>query len=163
TRGRVLGVDNSPEFIAYASAQYPSAKFPSLSFAEMSAERLTCVYQFDVIFSNAALHWVRDHRAFLQGVSWLLSPAGRLVISCAGAGIASDIIATLNVLTASPRWKRCFEDFTFPYAFYAPAEYAIWLREAGLQPTRCELVDKDMTHEGADGLAGWFRTTWMPY
>ena len=26
-----------------------------------------------------------------------------------------------------------------------------------------ELIPKDMVHDGAKGLAGWIRTTWMPY
>jgi trans-aconitate methyltransferase len=26
-----------------------------------------------------------------------------------------------------------------------------------------ELIDKDMPHNGKDGLAGWIKTTWLPY
>jgi trans-aconitate methyltransferase len=26
-----------------------------------------------------------------------------------------------------------------------------------------ELIGKDMTQKGVEGLAGWFRTTWLPY
>lgn len=28
---------------------------------------------------------------------------------------------------------------------------------------RVELVPKNMTHEGREGLAGWLRTMWMPF
>ncbi len=38
-----------------------------------------------------------------------------------------------------------------------PEDYA---KNSGAQ---LELVEKDMTHQGAEGLAGWLRTTWMPY
>ncbi len=31
------------------------------------------------------------------------------------------------------------------------------------QPVWCELVAKDMMHDGPGGLAGWIRTTWLPY
>jgi len=32
-----------------------------------------------------------------------------------------------------------------------------------LKAGRIELIPKDMTHKGKEGLAGWFRTTWLPY
>jgi len=28
---------------------------------------------------------------------------------------------------------------------------------------RVELVPKDMVHQGREGLAGWIRTTWLPF
>jgi trans-aconitate methyltransferase len=35
--------------------------------------------------------------------------------------------------------------------------------ESGLEPVRVELIPKDMEHDGESGLAGWIRTTWMPF
>ncbi len=60
-------------------------------------------------------------------------------------------------------WRDFFRDFQFHYHFHADEEYAEWLREAGFQIARIALVDKDMVHDGPDGLAGWVRTTWHPY
>lgn len=34
---------------------------------------------------------------------------------------------------------------------------------AGFEPERVELIPKDMEHDGESGLAGWIRTTWMPF
>jgi trans-aconitate methyltransferase len=39
--GHVLGVDSSPEFIAYASLHYPKALFPSLQFEVSGANTVT--------------------------------------------------------------------------------------------------------------------------
>ncbi|HEV2913737.1 MAG TPA: hypothetical protein VGX92_10705 [Pyrinomonadaceae bacterium] len=63
----------------------------------------------------------------------------------------------------SERWGRLFNDFSFPYGFYGVDEYKIWLHEAGLRPLRVELIPKDMTHDGAEGLARWIGSTWLPY
>jgi trans-aconitate methyltransferase len=129
----------------------------------MDARALGFERQFDLIFSNATLHWVDDHRAFLQGAAKLLRPGGRLVLSCGGAGNASGVIAVLERLLLSGVWSRYFVGFAFPYHFYSSDDYSVWLPEAGLVPVRCALVEKDMVHDSADGLAGWIRTTWMPY
>jgi trans-aconitate methyltransferase len=162
-RGYVLGVDSSPEFIAHASVHYPKALFSSLQFEVMDARSLNTNRRFDLVFSNAAMHWVDDHPAFLRGAAKHLCIEGRLVLSCGGAGNASGIIAALEKVTSSSAWQRYFHGFHFPYYFYSPSDYSVWLPEANLTPVRCELVEKDMIHDSPEGLAGWFRTTWLPY
>jgi len=161
--GFVLGVDNCAAFVDYAQRHYPPARYPHLRFELMDARQLQCDRQFHLIFSNATLHWVDDHPAFLAGCARLLVPGGRLVISCGGAGNAADVVAVMERLIRAPRWAACFAGFTFPYFFYSAHDYVRWLPEAGLFADRAELVEKDMTHAGRDGLAGWIRTTWMPY
>jgi trans-aconitate methyltransferase len=45
----------------------------------------------------------------------------------------------------------------------AVAVYRPLVDAAGLEVTRLDLVQKDVAHDGQAGLAGWVRTTWMPY
>jgi trans-aconitate methyltransferase len=80
-----------------------------------------------------------------------------------GAGNAAGIVAAMNRVTSSAAWASHFTDMSFPYGFYGPEEYRQWLIEAGLDPVRVELVEKDMSYADAAGLAAWIRTTWMPY
>ena len=77
--GFVLGVDSSAEFIAYAAQHYPRSA--QLHFEQMDARALHIDRKFDLIFSNASLHWVDDHRAFLRGAAAHLHPNGRLILS----------------------------------------------------------------------------------
>src|SRR5436190_1736203 len=50
----VLGIDRSPAMTAQARAN-----FPHLRFETLDASTLTFHQQFDAVFSNAVLHWVR--------------------------------------------------------------------------------------------------------
>lgn len=161
--GFVLGIDNSEDFIEYARSHYPPEQFPNLRFEVMDARRLACERHFDVIFSNAVLHWVDDHPAFLVGCARLLNPGGRLVVSCGGTGNASEITTVLDRLMQAPRWKPYFDDFAFPYYFYAPSDYEPWLTQAGFKVDRLELVEKDMIQPDPRALAGWIRTTWLRF
>jgi trans-aconitate methyltransferase len=162
-QGFVLGVDASAAFIEYARSHYSSGMYPHLLFEEMDAQRLEYPRKFDIIFSNAALHWARDHRAFLAGCAKLLKPGGRLIISCGGRGNAADIQTAIDRVIGRGEWAGYFEGFEYPYFFYGPDDYEVWLPEAGLNASRLALVEKDMIHAGDDGLAGWLRTTWLPY
>jgi trans-aconitate 2-methyltransferase len=163
SHGRVLGVDSSPEMIAYAQRTYTTEKFPNLSFACVDARALDFDRNFDLIFSNATLHWVDDHQAFLRGANRALETGGRLIISCGGQGNAADILQVFSEIVVQEAWKDYFDDFHNPYFFHSDRDYAPWLESLSFEVERLELVPKDMSHLGGEGLAGWIRTTWMPF
>ena len=161
--GRAVGVDSSEKMINLAKTTFPRKDCPNLSFQVMDARKLTFQGEFDVAFSNAALHWVVDQKAVLCGVQGSLKPGGRLLLQMAGKGNAEDVLCIIEELRAMEPWKRFFSGMTFPYGFYDPEQYRVFLRQAGLVPVRVELFPKDMTHNSAEGLAGWVRTTWLPF
>lgn len=161
--GSVVGVDKSEDMIGFARAAFPPDSCPNLSFAVMDASALAFDAEYDVVFSNATLHWVVDHGPVLQGVSRALKPGGRCLLQMGGRGNADSIIKTLTSGPVFERWGGCFANMEFPYGFYAPEDYSPWLENAGLRPLRLELIPRDMAQPGADGLAAWIRTTWMPY
>ncbi len=161
--GHVIGIDSSSEMIAFARKSFPPASYPNLSWEVMDAAELAFDAEFDVAFSNAVLHWVPDQAAVLRGVEKGLRGGGRLLFQMGGRGNAAEVVRVLASLIAREDWGRFFSDFYLPYTFCGPEEYERWLREAGLQPVRVELVLKDMVHDGPRGLAAWIRTTWLPF
>jgi trans-aconitate methyltransferase len=162
-RGSVVGIDSAQEMIEHAKQTYPKETCPNMRFQIRDALNLNFDNAFDVIFSNATLHWVQDHLRVLQGVGKGLKKDGKLLFQMGGKGNAQDIINTVNDVIEKNKWKIYFEDFSFPYTFCSPEEYGRWLRGVGFHPKRIELIPKDMTQKGKDGLAGWIRTTWLPY
>lgn len=161
--GFVLGVDSSEDMIASAKKRFPPERCPNLSFQTADARRLPFEARFDVIFSNAALHWVRNHAPVLAGIEKSLRPGGRILLQMGGKGNAALILSVLDVLCTQEAWRPFFDGFEFPYGFHEPETYTKWLREAMLKPVRVVLIEKDMAHADRDGMAGWIRTTWLPY
>ncbi len=163
--GGVLGVDSSPEMIALACDRYPPGRSGNLRFAVMDARRLGLRASFDVVFSNAALHWVIDHRPVLAGIHAALRPGGRVLIQMGGRGNAADVVAVIGEIMATAQWCSFFKDFSFPYGFYGPGEYRPWLAAAGfdVRSIRLTLTPRDMMHEDVEKFKGWIRTTWLPY
>ncbi len=161
--GEVLGVDSSEAMLNLARQEFPWAKHPNLSFQQRDARELACEAEFDVVFSNAALHWLQDHRPVLIGISRALKLEGRILMQMAGKGNAASFLAVLDELLVAEEWQQYFADFTFPYGFHEPEAYKKWLKEVGLHPVRVELIAKDMSYPDRAGLEGWVRTTWLPY
>lgn len=162
-QGHVLGIDNSESMIALARQRLSETTGRNVSFRLMDATSLTFKNRFDIVFSNAALHWIKNHLPVLEGIKKSLRDSGRLLIQMGGKGNADDLIQVLENALQSERWQAYFQDFTFPYGFYGPEEYEQWLKQVGFRPQRLEFVHKIMKQKGIEGLAGWIRTTWLPY
>lgn len=160
--GSVLGVDNSSEMIHFARAHFPLHCYPNLFFAIIDARALPFSNAFDVVFSNAALHWVKDHLSVLFGIKRSLKLGGRMLLQMGGRGNARTVVETIEEIILQKKWACYFKNFVFPWVFYGE-EYGLWLKQVGLKPKRIELLPKEMIHKGIDALSGWIRTTWFPY
>ena len=119
--GFVLGGDYSEAMIALAKSEHEE-KFDNLSFQILDARKLDFVEEFDVVFSNAALHWVIDHKPVIEGIYKSLKTDGRILLQMGGQGNAADVIAVINEIIRQD-WQEEFRDFEFPYGFYGVEEY----------------------------------------
>jgi len=162
-RGSATGVDASRQMIEFARKTFPPAEISNLKFQIMDARRIKFDRQFDLIFSNAALHWFDNHPAFLRGAAFVLKPGGRLVVSCGGKGNAQDVFVAARPEMRLRPWRRFFRKMPRPYFFYAPEDYEKWLPRFGFKIQGVRLVPKDAAYDGRDGFAAWVRTTWLPY
>jgi trans-aconitate methyltransferase len=157
-RGRVVGLDSSPEMIEFARRSFPKLHCQLGDAREMGFHE-----EFDWVISFASLHWVIDHHPVLAGIRRALRPGGRVLLQFGGKGNADAVVQAMSEVIARPRWAEYFTGFEFPWGFYSPEGYEPWLRQAGLLPKRLALIPKDMTQEGPQGLKDWLRSTWMPY
>ena len=162
-RGSVVGVDASAEMIGFARKTFPSSKISNLKFLITDARKINFKTKFDLVFSNAALHWVDDHEAILRGAASVLKTGGRLAISCGGKGNAHDVFLALRPEIRLIQWCKFFRKMPLPYFFYAPGDYEKWLPKFGFKINALKLAPKDVTYAGAEGLATWLRTTWLPF
>ena len=162
-RGLAIGVDASAEMIAFARKMFPQRRHANLEFRVMDARRIRFDRKFDLVFSNAALHWVDDHAAFLRGAAAALRPGGRLLVSCGGRGNAHDVFVALRPEMRLKRWRDFFRRLNPPYFFHSPSEYERWLPQFGFKVNGVRLAPKDAGYAGSAGFAAWLRTTWLPY
>ena len=106
----LTGVDSSPEMLAKAAEALPDVRFEQIDMADWRPATAA-----DVIYSNAALHWLDDHAALFPRLLGMLAPGGVLavqmprnhgapshteMVAAAGAGPWADTLRPL--LRASP-------------------------------------------------------------
>src|SRR5690348_4805137 len=69
-----LGLDSSPSMLERATAFTTSG----LTFVQSEIESLSWGDSYDLVFSNAALHWVPDNPAVLAHIAKVLAPEGQI-------------------------------------------------------------------------------------
>jgi len=136
-----FGIDASPEMIAQARANFPALDFRIGDAAEFSVSE-----PVDAVFSNAALHWVKNAGAVAACVSRALKPAGRFVAELGGRG---NIQSVVNAI------RDVLGPVELPWYFPSIGEYASLLEPHGLEVRRAELFDRPTRVEGEDGMEHW--------
>lgn len=145
----VVGIDSSPDMIATARNNFPQLRF---EVADVTA--LNFANEFDVVVSNAALHWVRDQPSAIASIARALKPRGRLVLEMGGRGnlhhLLDAVYQALRTLgVANP-------EQLLPWSFPSIGEYAPMLEAHGLEVDFAVLFDRATILEGGDrGLKLW--------
>jgi len=142
----VVGVDNSPEMLGQARQNYPALQFvlgdlTNLNFSE----------RFDAVFSNAALHWVKDPEAAVASFARALRPGGRFVAEFGGKGNISTIVEALRAVLGKEADERS------PWMFLSISEYATLLERYGLEVRQANLFDRPTPVEGEHGMEDWLQ------
>jgi trans-aconitate methyltransferase len=154
----VMGVDISPEMIERARSKYPHLNFQCSDGMEWRAEPV-----YDAVFSNAALHWMKDPEAAIASMKGCLRSAGRLVAEFGGYRNVQGII---NAVKETLTEARREEAFFMPWYFPTVGEYASLLEKAGFEVASAALFDRSTKLEGEeDGMIQWlemFGTAMFP-
>ncbi len=150
---RVVGVDNSPDMIAAARRRGLDARM-------MDARSIIFEDEFDAVFSNAVLHWVKDDPdAPLAGAFRALVAGGRFVGELGGHGC----VGAITVALVATLERRGIADAAswIPWYFPTVDEYEIRLRRVGFVPQSVQLIPRPTPLP--TGMRGWLETFANPF
>ncbi|MDP9038286.1 MAG: methyltransferase domain-containing protein [Acidobacteriota bacterium] len=142
----VVGLDASAEMVR-------AARVRGLTVELGSAESLGYVGEFDAVFSNASLHWIRNQAAVLAGVHRALRPGGRFVAEMGGMGNIAAIRTALRCVLAG--YGVDAEESAGSF-FPSPAEYRRLLEAAGFRVRSIHLIPRPTALPA--GMEGWLET-----
>jgi trans-aconitate methyltransferase len=146
---RVVGVDSS-------EAMVEAARSLGLEVYVRDGHALGFRNEFDAVFSNAALHWMKHPERVIAGVWRGLRPGGRFVGEFGGFGNVASIVRALEA--ALSRRGRTVEN---PWFFPRPSEYRGLLEACGFEVGVMELLPRPTLLAG--DVSGWLRTFAQPH
>jgi trans-aconitate methyltransferase len=149
----VIGADASADMVEAASNRGLDARV-------MDAYQLRFDKEFDGVFSNAALHWMKDHPdAVIQGIARALKPGGRFAAEMGGHGCVAAIVVAL--CAALERRGISNPPSLIPWYFPTPDEYGERLKRAGFEVKYIALIPRPTPLP--TGMRGWLLTFAIPF
>jgi trans-aconitate methyltransferase len=142
----VVGVDSSAEQIAAARLLGLDARVGSGEHLEFNAE-------FDAVFSNAALHWMKAADDVIAGVFAALKPGGRFVGELGGHRC---VHAIRTALVLGLERRGIDGEARVPWYFPTPGDYATRLERAGFRVDSIALFPRPTPLPG--DVVAWLET-----
>lgn len=143
---RVVAVDSARSFVDAAKRRGVDARL-------MDAQALRFEREFDAVFSNAALHWMQDADAVLDGVQRALRPGGRFVAEFGGHG---NVASVVNALQAELARENIDAGPLNPWYFPRPDAYRARLQAHGFEVHTLALLPRPTRLPGT--LSDWLET-----
>ncbi len=144
----IVGVDKSENMIKLAISKYPH-----IQFKVQDATNLEFHSEFDAVFSNATLHWVKPPIHALHGIYQSLKQGGRFVAEFGGKGNVQTIVNEIIQQIKEAGFE--FKNEHFPWYYPSIAEYSSLMEEAGLRVTFAQHYDRPTQLDGYEGLKNW--------
>lgn len=145
---KVIGIDSSENMINQAKTNYPKVEF-----IIADGHKFNFTYQFDAVFSNAALHWMIHPEQVLEKIYACLKPGGRFVFEMGGH---SNIEKVLNsIIITANKFGLTYADVINYYPKLGT--YSSMLEYAGFKVNYAQTIERPTKLEGNEGLRNWVK------
>jgi trans-aconitate 2-methyltransferase len=147
-----IGVDTSPAMLAKTAAHAGDG----LAFREGNIGAFAAEREYDLVFSNAALHWIPDHETLLPRLAAALTPTGQLAVQ-APANDDHPSHATAVAVAREEPFRELLGGHTRQSPVLAPEAYAALLYRLGFprQHVRMQVYAHEL--ESREAVVEWVR------
>ncbi len=139
-RGVVEGVDGSARMVAEATRLLEDLA-PRVRVRQGDLLELEVEEPVDLIVSTATFHWILDHDRLFARLFAALTPGGRLVAQCGGAGNIARTLSVAEEVAASPPYARALRDMPEQHLFADHVSTVTRLRRAGFEDAHAWLEE----------------------
>lgn len=137
-QGFVLGIDASASMIGQARTR--STGLVNVEFCVQDAKRIQFQQEFDVVFSNSALHWLLESDKVLTAIHKALRPGGRIGLQFPLLNDRHPLIAFTRQVIQTLGFERYYQGWKFPWFVTTADDYTKSLYNSGYQNVTVELI-----------------------
>jgi trans-aconitate 2-methyltransferase len=149
--GEALGIDASQGMIDVARQKQTG----NLRFLLLDINELDFTEEFDVVFSNATLHWIKDHQRMLQNVRQVLRSGGLLRFDFAGEGNCSHFFRVVREAVARLEFAPHFVGYEWPWYMPSVGQYEAIVAQSGFCESRVWGENADRYFPDAEAMVKW--------
>ena len=154
--GSVLAVDGSAAMVESARERF--AGDSRVQVERQDLLELEVEAPVDIIFSTATFHWIPDHERLFRKLHGALTPGGRLVAQCGGAGNISRSTKATSEVMDEERFRPYFKGWTDDKHYASATNTKERLEDAGFEAVEAWLHDEPTPFGSVESLARFLET-----
>jgi len=151
---KVIGVDNSPEMLGEASKLGTNVEWQVSDLAEWIPD-----HHPDLIYSNAALHWLGDHESLFTQLVEYLETGGVLAVQMPRNFQAQSHTLIAEAVRSGP-WREKLEPLLNPSPV-EPPDYYIRILKPYTETLDVWETDYSQILTGPNPVKEWTKGTWL--
>lgn len=157
--GKIYAVDADSNMIQQAKSNLSGYK--NVQVIQSSMDKVNLPTEVDVIFSNAALHWVPDQEGVFLHFWRLLKPNGDLLVDYGGHGNLERPLSVIFKLMHSDQFKEYFVNWKKTWYFPKPDETEKLLHKLRFRDIQVNLSSQTIPFSDGQSFATFVRTVIM--
>ncbi len=114
----IIGLDNSPAMIEKARQAFPAIRWVQAD----AGTDLSHLGKFDIVFANASLQWLPNHRELMPRLLRLLNPGGTLAVQIPRFE-EMPIASAIEGVTWLPAFSGFFSGFDSGFSYFENGVY----------------------------------------
>ena len=147
-----VGMDASEAMLA----EVKKLEGDGLRFEKRDIKVFAAEGRYDLVFSNAALHWVLNHEELLQRLTAALDTGGQLAMQVPANHDYPTHTVAEEIASEQP-FKEALNDYIHPKSVLKPEEYAVLLNQFGYREQQVRLQVYGHLLDSREDVVEWVK------
>jgi trans-aconitate 2-methyltransferase len=157
--GQIYAVDDDPNMVEQAKSNLSA--YRNVRVIHSSMDKVNLPTKVNVIFSNAALHWVIDQESVFSHFWQLLKPNGELLTEYGGHGNVERAVRVIFKLMQSNQFREDFVNWKQSWYFPKADEIEIMLQKVKFRDIQINLSKRTTSFSDRNEFAIFVKTVIM--
>jgi trans-aconitate methyltransferase len=152
-KGKVVGIDPSIEMLERAREKTLSAG--NVALINIPAQKLDLKEEFDLVYSNSALQWVKEQEDVMARSYNALRENGRIAVQLPAKDFCWELMENINSAIAFLGLESKYKKMESPWRFPVKEEMAGFLKDAGFVNINVFYKDYTLVFESINDVLEW--------
>ncbi|TFG24012.1 MAG: class I SAM-dependent methyltransferase [Promethearchaeota archaeon] len=155
--GTITAVEVSQEMIAQAKANIATHRISNIEIIHGDAIQINYQDEFDAIYSNSAIHWIKNLELMYEKLFNALKKDGRILIQT-GLKSMNSVVKTIFKLVTLKKYRSALRDFKNPWRYLTFEETAELLNSLQFKNINIEEYNHLVKYDTEEGLLNYFKS-----
>lgn len=159
--GNIIAIEISKEQCEQAEINIKNSGLANIEIICMDALKINYSAQFDAVYSNSAIHWIKDLESMYKKMNKALKPDGRIMIQ---TGLKAVNIIFQLLIEMTNDHKEYLKEFKNPWRFLTKKQNEKILKAANFHEIHVEPYEFTMQFDDKEDLINYWKAAGLvPY